>query len=90
MSRTPASHIYDGLVEVGELSPDKRQRMVIERLDQLAERLIERRGWSGGRKGLFRRQSWTRPEQGLYLWGGGGGGRGVGCGLGGMIRPERI
>ena len=75
MSRTPASHIYDGLVEVGELSPDKRQRMAIERLDQLAERLIERRGWSGGRKGLFRRQSWTRPEQGLYIWGGVGRGK---------------
>ena len=75
MSRISASYSYDGLVEVGELSPDKRQRMAIERLDQLAERLIERRGWSGGRKGLFRRQLWTRPEQGLYIWGGVGRGK---------------
>lgn len=75
MSRTRASHIYDDLVEVGELSPDKRQRMVIERLDQLADQLIERHGWTGGRKGLFRRRAWTRPEQGLFIWGGVGRGK---------------
>jgi len=75
MTRTPAAHIYDGLVEVGQVSADKNQRAVLALLDQLADRLIARKHWSGGRKGLFRRQSWERPEQGLYIWGGVGRGK---------------
>ena len=69
MMRTPAAHVYDGLVEIGHISPDKSQRAVLALLDQLAVKLISRKHWSGGRKGLFRRQSWDRPEQGLYIWG---------------------
>ncbi|MEE2821298.1 MAG: cell division protein ZapE [Pseudomonadota bacterium] len=75
MTRIPASHIYDGLVEVGQISPDKNQRAALELLDQLAVKLGLKKFWSGGRKGLFRRQSWDRPEQGLYIWGGVGRGK---------------
>ena len=69
MMRTPAAHVYDGLVEIGHISLDRSQRAVLALLDQLAVKLISRKHWSGGRKGLFRRQSWDRPEQGLYIWG---------------------
>ena len=47
----------------------------LQRLDHLADQLTLRKVWSGGRKSLFRRQSWERPERGLYLWGGVGRGK---------------
>ena len=75
MSGHPASHVYDGLVELGQVSPDKNQRAVLAELDRLADQLQSRKYWSGGRKGLFRRQSWERPVQGLYIWGGVGRGK---------------
>ena len=75
MTGIPALHVYDGLVEVGQISPDKNQRAALALLDQLAVKLGLKKHWSGGRKGLFRRQSWDRPERGLYIWGGVGRGK---------------
>ena len=75
MTRIPASHVYEGLVEVGQISPDKNQRAALALLDQLAVKLGLKKHWSGGRKGLFRRHSWDRPERGLYIWGGVGRGK---------------
>lgn len=39
MTRIPASHVYEGLVEVGQISPDKNQRAALALLDQLAVKL---------------------------------------------------
>ena len=75
MSRAPASRVYDDLIDSGKASPDSSQRDALQRLDHLADQLTLRKVWSGGRKSLFRRQSWERPERGLYLWGGVGRGK---------------
>lgn len=75
LTRPPALTVYEGLVELGEISADKQQRAVLEALDALSVRLKARRPWSGGRRGLFRRQQWEKPEQGLYIWGGVGRGK---------------
>lgn len=75
MNRTSASLAYDDLIDRGKVSPDSSQRHALQRLDHLADRLVQRNVWSGGRKSLFRRQSWERPEWGLYLWGGVGRGK---------------
>lgn len=75
LTRAPALAVYEGLVELGEISADKQQRAVLEALDAFSVRLKARRPWSGGRRGLFRRQQWEKPEQGLYIWGGVGRGK---------------
>ena len=75
MSRAPVSRVYDDLIDSGKASPDSSQRDALERLDHLAYQLTLRKAWGGGRKSLFRRQSWERPERGLYLWGGVGRGK---------------
>lgn len=71
----PALHVYDGLVEIGEISADKNQRKALELLDQLASRLKTQSPWRGGRRGLFRRMQWQSPAKGVYLWGGVGRGK---------------
>ena len=71
----PVSRVYDDLIDSGKASPDSSQRDALQRLDYLADQLTLRKVWSGGRKSLFRRQSWERPERGLYLWGGVGRGK---------------
>ena len=73
--RRTASHVYEGLVELGEVSSDRRQREVLHRLDTLADALGKQSHWTGGRRGLFRRRQWERPLQGLYIWGGVGRGK---------------
>lgn len=75
MSRAPASRVYDDLIDSGKVSPDSSQRDALQRLDHLADQLTLRKVWSGGRKSLFRRESWKSPERGLYLWGGVGRGK---------------
>ena len=73
--RTRALHVYDGLVEIGQISADSNQRRALQGLDALGDRLVQARPWTGGRRGLFRRVQWSVPEQGLYLWGGVGRGK---------------
>ena len=75
MNRIPGSVLYEGLVDAGQISPDQSQYAVLALLDQLADKLVSRKHWNGDRKGLFRRQSWERPECGLYIWGGVGRGK---------------
>ena len=75
MNRILGSVLYEGLVDAGQISPDQSQYAVLALLDQLADKLVSRKYWNGDRKGLFRRQSWERPECGLYIWGGVGRGK---------------
>lgn len=70
-----ALQVYDGLVEVGQISADKNQRQALEKLDRLANQLVRQTPWRGVRRGLFRRIHWQTPELGLYLWGGVGRGK---------------
>ena len=73
--RTLALHVYDGLVEIGQISADKNQRHVLRLLDTLGDRLMSDTPWTGPRRGLFRRAQWRTPEPGLYIWGGVGRGK---------------
>lgn len=75
MNPACASHVYEDLTDSGKVSPDSSQRHALQRLDHLADQLALRKVWSGGRKTIFRRQLWERPERGLYLWGGVGRGK---------------
>lgn len=70
-----ALQVYDGLVEVGQISADPKQREALKLLDALAVQLVAQKPWRGQRRGLFRRPQWQRPAQGLYLWGGVGRGK---------------
>lgn len=75
MPRKLALHVYDGLVEIGQISADTNQRQALMQLDALGDRLLNAKPWTGMRRGLFRRVQWSVPERGLYLWGGVGRGK---------------
>ena len=53
MNRIPGSVLYDGLVDVGQISPDQSQYAVLALLDQLADKLVSRKHWNGDRKVCF-------------------------------------
>lgn len=75
MTNASALTAYDRLVQSGDINLDVKQRAVLEVLDDLRVRLIARRPWTGGRRGLLRRQRWETPERGAYIWGGVGRGK---------------
>ncbi len=69
------STAYKELIEIGQISPDKKQHEVVKRLDQLASQLGEHKFWKGERGIFFRHRGLEKPEQGIYLWGGVGRGK---------------